>query len=244
MTHAECVDEALERDLAPRRDRMEQIADRQRADSSLLLALVFRIARFEREDVGWLRYPPLLEEQRDLLLSQPLDVEGPAGDEMLQMFDFLRRASELAGAARDRPLLAGGGRIAPDRSVKRTRAAVRKLVGLRRFRALFRHHAQHLRDDAAGTLDRHRVTDAHAEPFDLVGIVQRRVGHHDAAHGHGLETRNGRECAGAADMDIDRPDHGRCLLGWKLVRNRPTRIARDEPEPLLPAEAVRLLYHA
>src|SRR5215471_441405 len=144
MTHAECVDEALERDLAPRRDRMEQIADRQCTESFLLLELDFRIARFEREDVGWLRYPTLLEEQRDLLLSQPLDVEGPAGDEMLQMFDFLRRASELAG----------GGRIAHDRSVKRTRAAVRKLVGLRRFRALFRHHAQHLRDDVAGTLDR------------------------------------------------------------------------------------------
>src|SRR6516164_7538915 len=186
MTHAERVDEALERDLAPRRDRMEQVAHRQCAEAFLLLELNFRIARFEREDVGWLLDPALLEEQRDLLLSQPLDVEGPAGDEMLQMFDFLRRTSELAGAARDRPLLASGSRVAHDRSVERTRAAARKFVRLRRFRALLQHHAQHLWDDVAGTLDRYRVTDARAEPFDLVGIVQRRVGHHDAAHGHGL----------------------------------------------------------
>src|SRR5215813_615109 len=167
MTHAERVDEALERDLPPRCDRMEQVADRQCAEPFLLLELDFRIARFEREDVGRLRYPTLFEEQRDLLLAQPLDVEGPAGDEMLQMLDFLRRACELAGAARDRPLLAGGGRVAHDRRVKRTRAAARKFVRLRRFWALLRHHAQHLWDDVAGTLDRHRVTAAHAEPFDL-----------------------------------------------------------------------------
>src|SRR5262249_45929728 len=88
------------------------------------------------------------------------------------MLDFLRRACELAGAARDRPLLAGGGRVAHDRRVKRTRAAARKFVRLRRFWALLRHHAPHLWDDVAGTLDRHRVTDSHAQPFDLVGIVQ------------------------------------------------------------------------
>src|SRR5262249_28061988 len=149
MTHAECVDEALERDLAPRRDRMEQIADRQCAESFLLLELDFRIARLEREDVGRLLDPALLEEQRDLLLAQPFDVESPAGDEMLQMFDFLRRAGELAGAARDRPLLAGGGRVAHDRSVKRTRAAARKFVRPPRFRAPFRPPAPPLWDDLA-----------------------------------------------------------------------------------------------
>ena len=163
---------------------------------------------------------------------------------MLQMLDFLRRAGELAGAAGDRPLLAGRGRVAHHRGVERTRAAARKFVRLRRFRALLRHHAQHLRNDVASTLDRHRVADAHAEAFDFVRVVQRRVGHHDAADGHRLQTRNGRERAGAADVDIDRPDHGRCLLGRKLVRNRPTRIARDEPEPLLPIEAVDFVDHA
>src|SRR5262249_747638 len=149
MTHAERVDEALERDLAPRRDRMEQIADRQCAESFLLLELDFRIARFEREDVGRLLDPALLEEQRDLLRPQPLDVDGPAGAKMLQMSDFLRRAGELAGAARDRPFLAGGSRVAHDRSVERTRAAARKFVRLRRFWALLQHHAQNLWNDVA-----------------------------------------------------------------------------------------------
>src|SRR5262249_59803868 len=104
------------------------IADRQCAESFLLLELDFRIARFEREDVGRVLDPALLEEQRDLLLAQTLDVEGPAGDEMLQVLDFLRRAGEFAGAARDRPLLAGRGRVAHDRRVKRTRAAAREFL--------------------------------------------------------------------------------------------------------------------
>src|SRR5262249_12750408 len=109
---------------------MEQVADRQCAEPFLLLELDFRIARFEREDVGGLLDPALLEEQRDLLFAQPLDVEGPAGDEMLQMLDLLRRAGELAGAARDRPFLAGRDRIAHNRRVKRTRAAARKILRL------------------------------------------------------------------------------------------------------------------
>src|SRR5262249_2552199 len=139
MTHAKRVDEALERDLAPRRDRMEQVADRQYAEPFLLLELDFRIARFEHEDVGGLLDPALLEEQRDLLFAQPLDVEGPAGDEMLQMLDLLRRAGELAGAARDRPFLAGGGRIPHDPGVERTPAAARQVLGARRVRAALPH---------------------------------------------------------------------------------------------------------
>src|SRR5262249_17100793 len=78
--------------------------------------------RFEREDVGRLLDPALLEEQRDLLLSQPFDVEGAAGGEMLQMLDFLRRGGELAGAARDRPPPAGGGRVAHGRRGERAPA--------------------------------------------------------------------------------------------------------------------------
>src|SRR5262249_56429588 len=103
MTHAERVDEAPERDLPPRCDRMEQVADRQCAEPFLLLELDFRIARFEREDVGGLLDPALLEEQRDLLFAQPLDVEGPAGDRMLQMLSFLRTAGDHPPAAPDTP---------------------------------------------------------------------------------------------------------------------------------------------
>ena len=101
MAHAERIDETLERDFAPRFDGVEQIADRQFAEALLLLQLDFRVARLEREDVARLLDPALLEEQLDLLLAQPLDVERAARDEMLQVLDLLVRAGELAGAAGD-----------------------------------------------------------------------------------------------------------------------------------------------
>src|SRR5205823_9497418 len=89
MPHTQCIDEALERDLAPRPDRVEQVADRQFAKTFLLLEPDLRVARLERKNVGRLLYPAALEEQHDLFLAQPLDVERAPGNEMLQMLDFL-----------------------------------------------------------------------------------------------------------------------------------------------------------
>src|SRR5437762_6922426 len=56
------------------------------------------------------------------------------------------------------------------RRMQRARAAGRKFVRLRRFRPLLRNHSQHLRDHVTGTLDHHRIADAHAEALDLVGV--------------------------------------------------------------------------
>ena len=109
---------------------------------------------------------------------------------------------------------------------------------------MFQHHAEHLRDDVTGALDRHRVADAHAQPVDLVGVVQRCVRHHHTADGHRLEACDRRKGAGASDMNIDRLDDRRRLLGRKLVRERPARIAGDEAEPLLPVQAIDFVDHA
>src|SRR5712691_5882850 len=103
MAHAERVDEPFERDVAPRLDRAEQVAHRQFAETFDLLQLDFRVARFEREDVGRLLDPTLLEEQFDLLLAEPLYIEGAARDEMLEVLDLLIRTGELAGTTRHRP---------------------------------------------------------------------------------------------------------------------------------------------
>ena len=160
---------------------------------------------------------------------------------MLQMLDFLERAGELAAAARNGPLLARCGRLAHHRRMQRARAAGRKFVRLRRFRPLLRNHSQHLRDHVTGTLDHHRIADAHAEALDLVGVVQRGVLHDDTANGDRLELGDRRERAGAADLNLDRLDDGRRLLGGKFVRDRPTRVARDEAEPLLPIQPIDLV---
>ena len=117
-------------------------------------------------------------------------------------------------------------------------------VRLGAARPLRLYDAEHLRNNVAGALDRHRVADTDVEPRDLVGIVQRRVLHHDAADGHRLELGDRRQRAGAADLDLDVSDDGGRLLGREFVRDRPARRARDEAEPLLPVEPVDLVDDA
>ena len=180
----------------------------------------------------------LLVEQLDLLVAEPVDVEGAARHEVLEMLDGLIRAGELAGAMQARALGAAGDDLAHHVGVQRTRALFRKLVRLGAARPLVFDDAEHLRNDIAGALDRHRVADAHIEPRDLLGIVQGGVLHHDAADRHRLELGDRRQEAGAADLDFDIPDDGRRLLRREFVRDRPARIARDKAEPFLPVETV------
>ena len=102
----------------------------------------------------------------------------------------------------------------------------------------------HLRDDVAGALDAHAVADAQAQPLDLVAVVERDVGDDHAADADRLQPSDGRQLAGAADLDVDRLQRGFGFLGGKFVREAPARRARDEAEPLLPVEPVDLVDDA
>src|SRR5262249_57936644 len=103
-----------------------------------------------------------------------------AGDEMLEMLDLLIGTSELTAAAGDRAFLPGCGGVTNNRRVQEARTAAGKFVWLCILRPLLHNDFEHLRDDVAGALDANRVADAHIEPLDLVGIVQRCVLNHDA----------------------------------------------------------------
>src|SRR5262249_1865181 len=164
MADAQRIDETLERDLAARGDRTEQVGHGGFAIALDLLELDPLVAFFEHEDVGRLLDPALLEEEHDLLLAEPVDVEGAPRHEVPQVLDLLERTGELAGAMGAHALLAAGDRLAHHLGLERTRARGRKLVGLRPARLVL-DHAEHLRDDIAGALDHHRVADADAEPL-------------------------------------------------------------------------------
>src|SRR5262249_2790516 len=138
--------EALERDLATRRDRAEQVSDRRLAVALDLLEPDPVVARFEREDVGRLLDPALLEEEHELLLAEPVDVEGAARHEMPQMLDLLERTGKLAGAVGAHALLAAGDRFAHHLGLERARACGRKLVRPGAARLVL-DDAEHLRDD-------------------------------------------------------------------------------------------------
>src|SRR5258707_11411782 len=99
MAHAEREDEALERNPAPLLDRGEQVSHRGFAVAFDFLQLEFGVARLQREDIGRLLHPPLLEKISDLLLAQSLDVESTARGEQFQVLDLLVGTGELAGAA-------------------------------------------------------------------------------------------------------------------------------------------------
>ena len=121
-------------------------------------------------------------------------------------------------------------------------AMIRKDV--RRARLVARQILDHLRDHVAGALDADAVADAQSEPLDLVAVVERDVGDDHPADADGLEPADGRQLAGAADLDVDRFERGLGFLGGKLVREAPARRASDEAEPLLQVQPVHLVDDA
>src|SRR5205823_6062053 len=131
----------------------------------------------------------------DALFAESFDVERAARYEMPQALESLRRADQPAGAAHvdfaflTDCLAAAFGAVVGE-EVRRARLVARKIL-------------DHLRDHVAGALDADAVADAEAEARDLVAVVERDVGDDHAADADRLQPPDGRELAGAADLDID-----------------------------------------
>ena len=230
------VDEAVERNGAPRLDRVQQVLDRGLAPAFAVQQL--GAPAVQAEDVGRRLDQVVLIERLDVLVAEPFDVEGAARDEMAQPLHRLGRADEAAGAApHDLAFLAHGVGAAD-------RALVGELVLRAATLAVGIHHADDLRDHVAGALHDHLVADAHVLARDLVLVVQRGVRDHDAADGDRLQLGDRRQRAGAADLDRDVVERGDRLLGRELVRDRPARRAADETEAVLQREVVDLVDHA
>ena len=235
MADPERKEEPVERNRPARVDGVEQVARRSLAEPFPLAQRrsALPIARLKRENISRRADQTFGEKEFDQLFAQSLDVEGVAGCEMLEAFDRLRRTDERAGAAAHDVRYP---RLLVDLAQSRRaadRAGLGEDIGFRFRRPLVEHDREHLRNHVAGALHQNRVADAHVLARNLVLVVQGGVGDDDAADGHGLELGDWRERAGAADVDLDRLDDRRRLLGRELVRDRPARRARDEAEPLL-----------
>ena len=74
--------------------------------------------------------------------------------------------------------------------------------------------------------------------------MQRGVGDGNTAHEHGRKPRHGGDCAGAADLHVNRFHGGERFFGGEFVRNRPTRRARHEAEFFLFGQRVHFDHHA
>ena len=168
---------------------------------------------------------------------------------MLQPLYTLRRADQAAGAAAHGVSgFAQGGAAAFGAGVGEpeghsTRGPLRQV------------NIRNLRDHVTCTIDLHPVAHPHIAALadraalgvtsgDVILIVQRRVRHHDTAHRHRRQPRHGRQRPGPADLDVD----GLCprpgQFGGKLVRNRPARGGRAEPQAGLQGQVIDLVDDA
>ena len=99
LADAEGIDEPVERNFAFGFNCVEQFRDRLFAPAFALGDRVPLIA--QAKDVAGLRHDLVLPEGFNVFRAQPFDVEGVAGDEMLQALDLLIGAGKIAGAAPD-----------------------------------------------------------------------------------------------------------------------------------------------
>ena len=169
---------------------------------------------------------------------------------MLEALDGLRGTDQSARATAHDVGLAGllidfaQGFRAADRADEVSVPVARKHERLSAIGALLEQDLEHLRDDVAGALHGDGVADAHVLAGDLVFVVQRGVGDHDAADGDRMQFGHRGERTGAPDLDLDRLHAGGGALGREFVRHRPARTARNEAEPALQGEIVDLVDDA
>ncbi len=197
-----------------------------------------QIIEFQLVQIGDRAHIAEITEFLDVAFAETFDVHRAARGEVEDRLRQLRGARQTARAARDRFALLAHDRRAADRAMRRhvPRLRVRRTLVVDDADDLGNHVARAAHDD--------RVADAHVETRNLVGVVQRRVGHGDAADEHGLELRRRRRRARAADVDDDVLDGRRLFLRGELVRDRPARRAPDEAEFALQGEIVDLVDHA
>src|SRR5579883_1076301 len=245
LADAERVDEAVERDRAAPVDRLQELARRHFAPA--LARADLGVALMEAEDVRRRLDQTVAPEGEDVLLAEPVDIEGKARAEMDEALDRLCRADEAAGAAPRGFARLADGEAAADRALRLRRPRRRQLrthrKGRRRGPSLG-HHRDDLRDDVAGALDDDGVAVAEVLARDLVLVMQRRARDDDAADIDRLEIGPGGEDTGTPDGDLDRFQHRHSLLGGKFVGQRPARRPAHHAEPRLPIEAVDLVDDA
>ena len=110
--------------------------------------------------------------------------------------------------------------------------------------AQLEHRSHHLGDYVAGLVDHYGVAHAHVLAADFVYVVERGTGDGRSRNAHGVELRDGREHAGAPDLDADVAKDCALLLGRELERDGPAGRAGGEAKRRLARKGVDLHHHA
>ena len=233
MHDVETEQQVGERSLLGRLDRVAQVADRGLAVAGQLEDAVV----VERVDVGDVAQEAELEEQLHLLLPQALDVHGAPRTEVGDAGEALLRAVGVDAAGLRLALLPHEPRTA-------RRALLGELPFGEALGTQLQDRADDLGDDVAGLAHDHRVAGADVLDLDLVLVVQRGQADGGTADEDGLEHRERRGLARAADGYLDVLERGRALLGRQLVGDRPPRRLGRGAERRLHRQVVDLHHHA
>ena len=180
--------------------------------------------------------PALRDEFGNGLLAQPFNIERAAADEMFQSLELLRLTDQPAGATHIHLALCRHRFAAADRAFGGEIESGTTHVASQIL--------DHLRDHIARPLHHHPVTRPHAQPRDLVAIVQRDIGDGDPAHQHRGEPADRRQLARPPDLNIDALQRGLGPFGREFAGNRPARCLGHKAEPCLIIEPVHLIDHA
>ena len=123
-------------------------------------------------------------------------------------------------------------------------AAGRENVGQSLCHAPFQQNRNHFGNHIARAAHDHRVADADIQARDLIGIVQGRIGDHDASDVDRCQTRDRCQCAGSTDLHVNGFHRGEFFLRGKLVGDGPARRAGDETHAFLQVVAIQFVDHA
>ena len=229
VADADAVEKARQRRLAARVDLLQQVLRAALAPAVELEQLLLFAAQGEDvlDRVDQLR----LDELLDLLGAEALDVERTAAGEVHDAPDQLRVAVDVVAVEE---LALWLQRVCADR------ARVGRRCGLRLGAPLLFEDAHDLGDDVAGSLDLDDVALAHVALGQQRPVVQRGVAHGDAGELGGLQVRDRRDRAGAADLRADPLDARAGEARLELVGERPPRRARGAAELRLQGDVVDL----
>ena len=158
--------------------------------------------------------------------SEAIDVHGFSGDEVFEgAFESGRTGESCAIVSGFAGCTFGFGLS--------TGAAVGDRVGQREWIAAFGDDRHDFGDHIACALDHDVIADADIFFVDLVLVVEGGAGDDDASDLDRFEVGNGRQFAGASDLELDFEDLGDLLLGWELEGDGPSGAFGDEPKLFL-----------
>ena len=182
--------------------------------------------RLDREfvEVGGRSHEPFVDQHLDHLFTESVDPRRAARGVVHEAKLHLSSAVKPPGAAAVLFL------FVPDHGRTADGTAFGHLEASGVFGATFGDRAHDLGNHVSRAAHDDGVADREIERGDVVFVVKRRVRNGDAAHEDGRKTRDGREFARAAHLNVNRLEDRKRLFGRIFVCARPTGLAREKAE--------------